>query len=50
MIDYNKINDLRDKIKVLKAKLSVEDDFNKRNKLTREIRITELKIKIEELQ
>ena len=50
MIDYNKIQELNDKIKVLRTKLSVEDITEKKEKLRREIRITELKIMIERLK
>ncbi len=50
MIDYNKIQELTDKIKVLRTKLSVEDITEKKEKLRREIRITELKIMIERLK
>jgi len=50
MIDYNKIKELNDKIKVYKTKLSVEDDKKKRDKLIKDIRIIELKISIEKLK
>lgn len=50
MIDNNKIKELNDKMKVLKAKLSVEDDPSQREKLRKDIRITELKIMIERLK
>lgn len=50
MIDYNKIKELSDKIKVFKTKLSVEDDPTQKEKLRKDIRITELKIMIERLK
>ena len=50
MIDYNKIKELSDKIKVYKAKLSVEDEPNQKEKLRKDIKITELKIMIERLR
>ena len=50
MIDYNKIKELSDKIKVYKAKLSVEDDPTQKEKLRKDIKITELKIMIERLK
>ena len=50
MIDYNKIKELSDKIKVYKTKLSVEDDPTQKEKLRKDIRITELRIMIERLK
>lgn len=49
-MDYNKIKELTDKIKVLKARLSVEDSSKQKEKLRKDIRITELKIMIEKLK
>jgi hypothetical protein len=50
MIDYSKIKELTDKIKVMKAKLSVEDNPKQKEKLRKDLRITELKIMIERLK
>jgi hypothetical protein len=50
MIDYDKIKELNDKIKVYKTKLSVEDNPTQKEKLRKDIRITELKIMIERLK
>jgi hypothetical protein len=50
MIDYNKIKELNNKIKVLKTKLSIEEDNTQKEKLRRDIRIIELRIMIEKLK
>jgi hypothetical protein len=50
MIDYKKIQELKDKIKVLRTKISVEDNPQKKERLKKEIRISELKIMIERLK
>lgn len=50
MIDYKKIDELNDKLKILKAKLSVENNPKQKEKLRKDIRIIELKIMIEKLK
>jgi len=49
-MDYQKIKDLMDKIKLNKVKLNIEKDSEKKEKLRRDIMIDELKIRIEKLK
>ncbi|GBL34790.1 hypothetical protein EMGBS15_03850 [Filimonas sp.] len=49
-MDYKKIKDLTDKIKVNTAKLNTEEDYSKKEELRKKIKIDELKIKIERLK
>jgi|GEM_PF-4351499 hypothetical protein len=50
MINNEKIKELESKIKINRAKLSVEKDPKERESLRRKIRIDELKIEIERLK
>ena len=49
-MDYEKINDLNDKIKMNKIKMSNEKDFKKREILNIKIQIDQLKIRLERLK
>jgi hypothetical protein len=50
MIDNEKIKELESKIKIKRAKLSVEKDPKVRTSLRKDIRIDELRIEIEKLK
>lgn len=50
MTDNDKIKELNSKIKINRAKLSVEKDPKERDSLRKKIRIDELKIEIERLK
>lgn len=47
MIDFHKIQELNERIKKNRKKLTAEKDINKKDRLKYKIQIDELKIKIE---